>query len=95
MRCFLKGSRSSPLVEFSSLSEDTNDLGDGGGIPAFLFWPITTFGIVACKTLILHLVFCSFFVFLGGSSSYILELYRAREGAKKYLVNLGYLLIAS
>ncbi|RVW80427.1 hypothetical protein CK203_042319 [Vitis vinifera] len=44
MRCFLKGTSSSPLVQFSSLSEDTNDLGDGGGTPAFLFWPISSFG---------------------------------------------------
>ncbi|XP_010663267.1 uncharacterized protein LOC100251942 isoform X2 [Vitis vinifera] len=43
MRCFLKGTSSSPLVQFSSLSEDTNDLGDGGGTPAFLFWPISSF----------------------------------------------------
>ncbi|RVW22048.1 hypothetical protein CK203_109607 [Vitis vinifera] len=37
MKCFLKGTSSSPLVQFSSLSEDTNDLGDGGGTPTFLF----------------------------------------------------------
>ncbi|KAJ9678055.1 hypothetical protein PVL29_022825 [Vitis rotundifolia] len=43
MRCFLKGTSSSPLVQFSSLSEDTNDLDDGGGTPAFLFWPISSF----------------------------------------------------
>ncbi|XP_043725524.1 uncharacterized protein LOC122672088 [Telopea speciosissima] len=43
MRCFLKGPAGSPLVQFSSYSEDTNDSGDGGGIPVFTFWPIPFF----------------------------------------------------
>ncbi|GAV85278.1 hypothetical protein CFOL_v3_28716 [Cephalotus follicularis] len=43
MRCFLKGTSNSPLVQFSNRSEDKNDAGDGGGIPIFAFWPMTTF----------------------------------------------------
>ncbi|KAI3418071.1 uncharacterized protein J3R85_013922 [Psidium guajava] len=43
MRCFLKGSNSSQLVQFSAGSEDTNDTGDGGGIPVFTFWSISSF----------------------------------------------------
>ncbi|XP_010259476.1 PREDICTED: uncharacterized protein LOC104598884 isoform X2 [Nelumbo nucifera] len=43
MRCFLKGPASSPLVQFSSASEDKNDNGDGGGIPVFRFWSIPHF----------------------------------------------------
>ncbi|KAL5733715.1 hypothetical protein ACOSQ2_033407 [Xanthoceras sorbifolium] len=43
MRCFLKGPSSSPLVQFSSSSEDTNDTGDGGGIPVFTFLSVTLF----------------------------------------------------
>ncbi|PSR96612.1 Myb-like protein [Actinidia chinensis var. chinensis] len=42
MRTFLKGS-SSPLVQFSSISEDKNDHGDGGGIPVYAFWSIYYF----------------------------------------------------
>ncbi|KAH9778079.1 hypothetical protein KPL71_007236 [Citrus sinensis] len=43
MRCFLKGPSSSPLVQFSSYSEDVNDTGDGGGMPVFSFSPIAAF----------------------------------------------------
>ncbi|PWA89914.1 hypothetical protein CTI12_AA106390 [Artemisia annua] len=43
LRCFLKGGTNSPLIQFSSSSEDTNDDGDGGGIPVFTFWSITSF----------------------------------------------------
>ncbi|GJW59499.1 hypothetical protein Tco_0108834 [Tanacetum coccineum] len=43
LRCFLKGGTNSPLIQFSSCSEDTNDDGDGGGIPVFTFWSITSF----------------------------------------------------
>ncbi|KAI6690734.1 hypothetical protein NL676_027562 [Syzygium grande] len=43
MRCFLKGSNNSQLVQFSVGSEDTNDTGDGGGIPVFTFWSIPSF----------------------------------------------------
>ncbi|CAH1428294.1 unnamed protein product [Lactuca virosa] len=43
MRCFLKGATNSPFIQFSSTSEDTNDNGDGGGIPVFTFYPISTF----------------------------------------------------
>ena len=55
MRCFLKGTSSSPLVQFSSLSEDTNDLGDGGGVPVFLFWPVSSFGKLL-STMILYCI---------------------------------------
>lgn len=47
LRCFLKGGTSSPLIQFSSISEDTNDNGDGGGIPVFTFWSISTFEKIA------------------------------------------------
>ncbi|KAJ4960056.1 hypothetical protein NE237_019966 [Protea cynaroides] len=43
MRCFNKGPAGSPLVQFSSYSEDKNDSGDGAGIPIFTFWPIPYF----------------------------------------------------
>lgn len=43
MRSFNKGT-SSPLVQFSSFSEDKNDKGDGGGIPVYAFWSISSFG---------------------------------------------------
>ncbi|KAL5980534.1 hypothetical protein ACLOJK_028442 [Asimina triloba] len=36
MRCFLKGSSSSPIVQFSGEPDDSNDTGDGGGIPRSL-----------------------------------------------------------
>ncbi|KAL5721432.1 hypothetical protein ACHQM5_005081 [Ranunculus cassubicifolius] len=41
MRCFTKRSGASPLLQYSSHSEDNNnDLGDGGGIPVFTFLSI-------------------------------------------------------
>ncbi|KAF9624169.1 hypothetical protein IFM89_008107 [Coptis chinensis] len=41
MRCFMKGPIGSPLMQYSSHSEDNrNDLGDGGGIPVFTFWSV-------------------------------------------------------
>ncbi|KAK9080408.1 hypothetical protein SSX86_000166 [Deinandra increscens subsp. villosa] len=43
LRCFLKGETNSPLIKFSSSSNDTNDNGDGGGIPVFIFWSISSF----------------------------------------------------
>ncbi|KAJ7978716.1 Stellacyanin [Quillaja saponaria] len=42
MRCFLKGTNRSPLLQFSNCSEDLNDNGDGAGIPVFAFWSIST-----------------------------------------------------
>ncbi|KAG5523046.1 hypothetical protein RHGRI_035010 [Rhododendron griersonianum] len=42
MRSFIKGT-SSPLVQFSSFSEDKNDNGDGGGIPVYTFQSISSF----------------------------------------------------
>ncbi|XP_059640439.1 uncharacterized protein LOC132282704 isoform X2 [Cornus florida] len=49
MRCFLKGTSSSPLVQFSSCSEDKDDNGDGGGIPIFTFWSISSFEKLALE----------------------------------------------
>ncbi|TXG49296.1 hypothetical protein EZV62_025171 [Acer yangbiense] len=43
MRCYLKGPSGSPLVQFSSSSEDTNDTGDGGGIQVFAFMSVALF----------------------------------------------------
>ncbi|XP_015883307.3 uncharacterized protein LOC107419091 isoform X2 [Ziziphus jujuba] len=55
MRCYLKGTSSSPLVQFSGCSEDKSDSGDGGGIPVFVFWPISWFEKLA-EELMLMLV---------------------------------------
>lgn len=46
MRCFLKGTSNSTLVQFSGSSEDQNDTGDGGGIPVFVFWSISSHGML-------------------------------------------------
>lgn len=46
MRCFLKGTSNSTLVQFSGSSEDQNDAGDGGGIPVFVFWSISSHGML-------------------------------------------------
>lgn len=54
MRCFLKGSNNSQLVQFSVGSEDTNDTGDGGGIPVFTFWSIPSFGMFKLFVYIFH-----------------------------------------
>lgn len=43
MRCFLKATSGSPLIQFSSSLEDSNDTGDGGGVPVFTFLPIPAF----------------------------------------------------
>lgn len=45
MRYFLKGSSTSPLVQFSGFAADENDLGDGGGVPVFASWSISCFGV--------------------------------------------------
>ncbi|KAJ0789981.1 hypothetical protein HanPI659440_Chr05g0209811 [Helianthus annuus] len=45
LRCFLKGGINSPLIQFSNSSNDTNDNGDGGGMPVFIFWSISAFEI--------------------------------------------------
>ncbi|TKY55042.1 hypothetical protein E2542_SST19456 [Spatholobus suberectus] len=45
MKCFLKGSNNSPLLQFSYNSADQSDFGDsgdGGGIPVFAFYSITS-----------------------------------------------------
>lgn len=42
MRSFLKGPSNCALVQFSSFSGDQNDAGDGGGIPVFAFWSISS-----------------------------------------------------
>ncbi|XP_044484006.1 uncharacterized protein LOC123209958 isoform X2 [Mangifera indica] len=49
MRSFLKGPSSSPLVQFSSYSEDTNDTGDGGGTPVFALLSITVYEKLAME----------------------------------------------
>ncbi|KAK3028034.1 hypothetical protein RJ639_038755 [Escallonia herrerae] len=43
MRCYLKGTTGSPLVQFSSCSQNNNDTGDGWGIPVFTFWSISVY----------------------------------------------------
>ncbi|CAA7393462.1 unnamed protein product [Spirodela intermedia] len=43
MRCYLKGSSASPLVQFSQLSQDNDDPGDGGGVPVFTSWALPYF----------------------------------------------------
>ncbi|XP_058088974.1 uncharacterized protein LOC131235694 isoform X2 [Magnolia sinica] len=47
MRCFLKGSMNSPIVQFGSQPEDGNDTGDGGGVPVFSFLSILYFESLA------------------------------------------------
>ncbi|XAR71170.1 hypothetical protein NMG60_11028307 [Bertholletia excelsa] len=42
MRSYLKGA-GSPLVQFSNFSEDNSDSGDGGGIPVYTFWSVSSF----------------------------------------------------
>ncbi|XP_027918945.1 uncharacterized protein LOC114177685 [Vigna unguiculata] len=45
MKCFFKGSSSSPLLQFSYNSADQSDFGDagdGGGIPVFTFYSMTS-----------------------------------------------------
>jgi len=61
MKCFFKGSTSSPLLQFSHNSADQNDYGDGGdggGIPVFTFYSITSHGmtIFLNKQLIIYTV---------------------------------------
>ncbi|GFP87437.1 hypothetical protein PHJA_000887400 [Phtheirospermum japonicum] len=43
MRCYFRGTSSSPLAQFSLLSEGNNDSGDCGGIPVFAFCSISSF----------------------------------------------------
>ncbi|XP_019152977.1 PREDICTED: uncharacterized protein LOC109149593 [Ipomoea nil] len=43
MRCYLKGTSSSPIIQFSSNQDNQNDTGDGGGVPVFTFLAITSF----------------------------------------------------
>lgn len=50
MRCYLKGSRTSPLAQFSCSSQNDNDSGDAGGIPVFTFWSIAAFGMCILTT---------------------------------------------
>ena len=51
MRCYLKGTSTTPLVQFSGCSEDMNDPGDGGGIPVFTFRSISCFGMSSLRML--------------------------------------------
>ncbi|KAK1287395.1 hypothetical protein QJS10_CPB19g01693 [Acorus calamus] len=43
MRCYLKGSAASPILQFGNHSEDKNDSGVGGGVPVFSFYSISYF----------------------------------------------------
>lgn len=43
MRCFLKGASCSSLVQFSSSYQDNSDYGNGGGMPVFAFWSVSSF----------------------------------------------------
>lgn len=45
MRCYLKGTSSSPIIQFSSNQDNQNDTGDGGGVPVFTFLAIVSFGM--------------------------------------------------
>lgn len=45
MRCFSKGVDNSSILQYTSSPVNTNDVGDGGGIPAFTFWSIPSFGM--------------------------------------------------
>ncbi|WJX90078.1 hypothetical protein P8452_72013 [Trifolium repens] len=42
MKCFFRGSNNSPLLQFSFYSKDPSDSGDGGGIPVFAFFSISS-----------------------------------------------------
>ncbi|CAJ2664630.1 unnamed protein product [Trifolium pratense] len=42
MKCFFRGSNNSPLLQFSHYSKDPSDSGDGGGIPVFAFFSISS-----------------------------------------------------
>lgn len=44
MRCFLKGSAGSPIVQFCDRPEVMNDTGDGGGVPVFSSFSVSNFG---------------------------------------------------
>lgn len=56
MRYFLKGSSTSPLVQFSGFAADENDLGDGGGVPVFASWSISCFEKFAEELIQMHLL---------------------------------------
>ncbi|KAK1394049.1 Cyclin-dependent kinase 2-interacting protein [Heracleum sosnowskyi] len=43
MRCFPKGPDNSSMLQFSNSSVDATDAGDGGGVPPFTFWSISSF----------------------------------------------------
>lgn len=45
MRCFLKRTENTSLVQFSDSCEDASDSGDAGGIKVFTFWSISDFGM--------------------------------------------------
>jgi hypothetical protein len=46
MKCFFRGSNNSPLLQFSFYSKDPSDSGDGGGIPVFAFFSISSHGMI-------------------------------------------------
>ncbi|XP_020519129.1 uncharacterized protein LOC18428013 isoform X3 [Amborella trichopoda] len=47
MRCFLKGSLDSPIVEFCSQPGNSDDCGDGRGVPVFSYLSVTYFESLA------------------------------------------------
>lgn len=44
MQCFIKGSASSSLIQFSDAPGDMSDPGDGGGISVFTHFSVLEFG---------------------------------------------------
>ncbi|KAK9669159.1 hypothetical protein RND81_13G112300 [Saponaria officinalis] len=51
MRCFLKEHNGSPLIQFSNTETNSNDTGDGGGVPVFTFLSIYAFETLAGELL--------------------------------------------
>ncbi|XP_074304782.1 uncharacterized protein LOC141639602 [Silene latifolia] len=47
LRCYLKATSGSPLIEFTSSAANSNDSGDGGGATVFTFLPISAFEMLA------------------------------------------------
>jgi hypothetical protein len=51
MRCYLKGSAESPILQFCDRPEVMNDSGDGGGVPVFSSFSVSDFGNSSyCRT---------------------------------------------
>ncbi|KAJ0751237.1 hypothetical protein HanLR1_Chr05g0191261 [Helianthus annuus] len=99
LRCFLKGGINSPLIQFSNSSNDTNDNGDGGGMPVFIFWSISAFGNLRyyiVTTLLLFLFseniciflpfFFSFVMMLEKLASELVQMFKLELNLKRLLV---------